>query len=33
MENALRPQVNLDLMLNSPISKQAQGDLRGESVY
>ena len=33
MENALSPQMNLDLMLNSPsISKQAQGDLR-ESVY
>ena len=34
MENALRSQVNLDLMPNSPsISKQAQGDLRGASVY
>ena len=32
MENALRPQMNLDLMLNAPsISKQAQDDLRGES--
>ena len=33
MGNALRPQMNLDLMLNAPsISKQAQGDLRGESL-
>ena len=31
---SLASPVNLDLMLNSPsISKQAQGDLRGESVY
>ena len=34
MENAQMPQMNLDLMLNSPsTSKQAQGNLRGESVY